>query len=69
MLHFHKEGAKTILGACLLTVAIVFAADYFLKENFWLLKTIQIVALVFLVIILQFLETQTEASDQKTKLW
>lgn len=54
MLHFHKEGAKTILGACVLTVAIVFAADYFLKENFWLLKTVQIIALVFLLIILQF---------------
>lgn len=54
MLHFHKEGAKTILGACLLTVAIVFTADYFLKDNFWLLKTIQVIALLFLIIILQF---------------
>ncbi|RZK11822.1 MAG: phosphatidylserine decarboxylase family protein [Flavobacterium sp.] len=54
MLQFHKEGAKTILGACVLTVAIVFAADYFLKDNFWLLKTIQVLALIFLIIILQF---------------
>ena len=54
MLHFHKEGAATIIGASVLTVIIVVGADYLITDNFWLMKTIQIIALVFLIIILQF---------------
>jgi len=54
MLHFHKEGAKSILIASFLTVAVVFAADQFIKENFWVQKGVQILALLLLVIILQF---------------
>ena len=53
MLHFHKEGAKTILTACFITVTIVILSDKFV-ELFWLKKAIQILALFFLVIILQF---------------
>lgn len=53
MLHFHKEGAKIILVSCVLTVAIVLLADRFIPE-FWLKKGIQIFALFFLIIILQF---------------
>lgn len=54
MLHFHKEGAKSILIASFLTVVVVFAADQFIKENFWVQKGVQILALLLLVIILQF---------------
>ena len=53
MLHFHKEGAKIILIACFITVAIVIGANE-LIQNFWILKSIQVFALVFLIIILQF---------------
>ena len=54
MLHFHKEGAKSILLAALVTVAIVIAAEQFLKEEYWILKGVQILALLLLVIVLQF---------------
>lgn len=53
MLHFHKEGAKIILVSCFLTTALVLLADHFV-DLFWLKKTLQLVALLFLVIILQF---------------
>ena len=54
MLHFHKEGAVSIVLASFVTVAIVFAADYFLKEHYWVMKGAQILALLLLVIVLQF---------------
>ncbi len=53
MLHFHKEGATTILISCFVTIAIVLIADNFV-DIFWLKKTIQIIGLLFLIIILQF---------------
>ena len=53
MLHFHKEGAKTILIGCIVTIAIVLIADNFI-DLFWLKKLVQIIGLVFLIIILQF---------------
>jgi phosphatidylserine decarboxylase len=54
MLHFHKEGAKSILISCFITVAIVIGADELILDNIIILKSIQIVALLFLIIILQF---------------
>lgn len=53
MLKFHKEGAKIILITCAVVVAIVLLADS-LIPNFWLLKTIQIISLLFLILVLQF---------------
>ena len=53
MLHFHKEGAKTILVSCFITVGIVILADQFI-EIFWIKKLVQITGLFFLIIILQF---------------
>jgi len=50
---FHKEGAKIILITLTIVVATIFLADYFVAIS-WLQKTIQIVALVFLLLILQF---------------
>lgn len=61
MLHFHKEGAKLILASCVITVAIVFLAEAFLAEYFWLLKAIQVLALAFLIIILQFFRNPNRA--------
>ncbi|WP_298154968.1 phosphatidylserine decarboxylase family protein [Flavobacterium sp.] len=50
---FHKEGAKIILISCAITVGIVLLADQFIPE-LWIKKTLQIAALLFLIIILQF---------------
>ena len=54
MLHFHKEGAKTILISCFITVAIVIGANELIHDHFIILKSVQILALIFLIIILQF---------------
>lgn len=53
MLKFHKEGAKIILITCAVVVAIVLLSDS-LIANFWILKTVQIISLLFLILVLQF---------------
>jgi phosphatidylserine decarboxylase len=50
---FHKEGATTILATTVLTAIILLLTDKFI-EIIWLTKTIQITALVLLIIVLQF---------------
>jgi phosphatidylserine decarboxylase len=50
---FHKEGAKIIFIALLVSVGIVLVAEEFI-QNLYLLKTIQIFVLLFLILILQF---------------
>jgi len=68
MLKFHKEGAKIILITCALVVAIVLLSDTLIKDNFWLLKIIQIVALLFLILVLQFFRNPrryTDVNDSK----
>jgi len=50
---FHKEGAKIILGALAVTVAVLILSDQFMT-NRWLVMTIQLVTLFFLILILQF---------------
>ena len=50
---FHKEGAKIIFVALAVTVGVVLLAEQFIF-SFWLLKFVQIFALLFLIIILQF---------------
>ena len=50
---FHKEGAKIIFIALIVSVGIVLVAEEFIL-NLYLLKTIQIFVLVFLILILQF---------------
>lgn len=52
-LKFHREGAKIILISLAITVAILLSSDYFL-ETPWLITSIQILALIFLILILQF---------------
>ncbi len=50
---FHKEGAKIILIALAITTGVVILTEQYI-QNFWLLKSIQVFALVFLILILQF---------------
>ncbi|HUH50919.1 MAG TPA: phosphatidylserine decarboxylase family protein [Flavobacterium sp.] len=50
---FHKEGAKIIMIAVVLTVAVVLASDYFISLV-WLQKAIQLIALFLLIMVLQF---------------
>jgi phosphatidylserine decarboxylase len=61
MLHFHKEGAVSILLASVVTVSIIFAADSFLKEHYWVKLGVQILALLLLIIILQFFRNPNRA--------
>ena len=53
MVQFHKEGAKIILISTFLSTVIILLGDQ-LITNFWILKTIQILVLFFLIMILQF---------------
>lgn len=53
MLKFHKEGAKIILATCAIVVAIVLLSDS-LISNFYILKFVQIISLIFLILVLQF---------------
>lgn len=50
---FHKEGAKIILVTLTIVVAVIFLADS-LVSTLWLQKAIQIIALIFLILVLQF---------------
>src|SRR5690554_3792194 len=50
---FHKEGAKIIFITLVIVVAIVFSTDAFIDIP-WLQKAIQILALIFLILVLQF---------------
>ena len=50
---FHKEGARIILISTTILVAILLLSEKFIA-NYWLLKTVQIVSLIFLIIVLQF---------------
>lgn len=50
---FHKEGHKIILSALVMAIVLVLIAHLFV-EIFWVQKIIQIGAVIFLVLILQF---------------
>ncbi len=50
---FHKEGAKIIFITLVITVAVIFLADT-ITSMLWLQKAIQIVALILLILVLQF---------------
>lgn len=55
MLQFHKEGAKIILASTAIAVAIIFALDYLVPEQYyWVKKVAQVLVLIFLLLILQF---------------
>jgi len=68
MLKFHKEGAKIIFITCAIVVAIVLLSDVFIKNNFWLLKIVQVVSLLLLILVLQFFRNPrrfTDVNDSK----
>jgi len=53
MIRFHKEGYKIIVVSLLLSVAGILLAEKFI-EIVWVVKSIQVLILGFLIIILQF---------------
>ena len=60
---FHKEGSKIIFVSLLISVGLIFLADAFFKDSIWLLKTVQIIVLIFLILILQFFRNPTRVAD------
>ena len=50
---FHKEGTQSILLGTIFTAVVLLLSDYFIVAN-WLKMSIQIAALLLLIIILQF---------------
>lgn len=63
---FHKEGGKIILIATVVSVAVLLLADTYIG-NYWLSKGIQVAALIFLILILQFFRNPkryTEITDE-----
>jgi len=59
---FHKEGAKIILVALAVTVAVILLSERYI-DSYWMLKFIQIFALIFLVLILQFFRNPKRLVD------
>tara|TARA_R110002051_G_scaffold241712_1_gene302067 strand:+ start:36778 stop:37446 length:669 start_codon:yes stop_codon:yes gene_type:complete len=55
---FHKEGQKIILISFFLAAIVILAANYFIPI-FWLKMAVQIIALAFLIIVLQFFRNPT----------
>jgi phosphatidylserine decarboxylase len=51
---FHKEGTPSILLAIAFTATVLLLSDHFIIDNFWLTKSIQVIAFLLLVTILQF---------------
>ncbi|VXB02471.1 Phosphatidylserine decarboxylase proenzyme [Flavobacterium sp. 9AF] len=54
---FHKEGAKIILITLAIVVAVIFASDFITIQ--WLRISVIILAVVFLILILQFFRNPT----------
>ena len=53
MIRFHKEGYKIIVMTFLFSITVILLADNYI-DILWLAKTIQILAIAFLIIVLQF---------------
>ena len=60
---FHKEGSKIIFITLLVSVGLIFLADALVKDNLWLLKSIQIGVLIFILLILQFFRNPVRVAD------
>ncbi len=50
---FHREGFRIITVTFLIVIAITIGSDYYLDTS-WVKKTVQAMALIFLVLVLQF---------------
>jgi phosphatidylserine decarboxylase len=57
---FHKEGTPSILFATFVTAIVLLLSDS-LIDTYWIKMTIQIIAIVFLIIILQFFRNPNRA--------
>lgn len=53
MIRFHKEGYKIITITFIIVIAIILSVDRFI-DIIWITKSIQVFAIVFLIIVLQF---------------
>ena len=53
MIRFHKEGYKIIVITFIIVIAAILLAEKFI-DILWVTKSIQVLAIVFLVIVLQF---------------
>jgi phosphatidylserine decarboxylase len=63
MIRFHREGYKIISIAFIIAVAIILAADNYILVN-WVSIAIQVLALFFLVMILQFFRNPKRITKQ-----
>jgi len=59
---FHKEGSKIIFITLLVTVTIIFLTDAFVSIN-WLRTVLYLLALVILVLVLQFFRNPKRVAD------
>ena len=65
---FHKEGFRIITITFLAVVAVVISADQYIS-SLWMSKVIQIVALVFLILVLQFFRNpKRKALESETQI-
>ena len=65
---FHKEGFRIITITFLAVVAVVISADQYIS-SLWMSKGIQIVALVFLILVLQFFRNpKRKALESETQI-
>lgn len=59
---FHKEGAKIILFSLMIAVAVIVGIEFIISTP-WIIKTVQLIALAFLIIVLQFFRNPNRAID------
>ena len=59
---FHKEGTQSIFLGTIFTATVLLLSDYFIDTN-WIKTTIQIAALLLLIIILQFFRNPKRAVE------
>ena len=64
MIRFHKEGYKIITIALILSIAGILLAEKFI-DILWLVKTIQIIIIAFLIIVLQFFRNPKRVAPLK----
>ncbi len=62
MIRFHKEGYIIIAIALLFTIVVILLSEKFIKP-FWIVKTVQIITVLFLIIILQFFRNPKRATN------
>ncbi len=59
---FHKEGAKIILFSLMIAVAVIVGIEFIISTP-WIIKTVQLIALAFLIIVLQFFRNPNRTID------